>query len=172
MRNLPICVNSAFYLAGMVVERVTKQGYGEYVREHVFKPLGMNSTSLCDAQDVVPHLASGYEVNRGKFINASFMSWKLPFAAGAVCATAEDLLKWQAALDSGRVFSASSLKLLGTPTRLSDGTLIDYGLGARLGSLEGHPVFGHSNRGRLSERQTGPADLFLGGRKEMRGSPR
>ena len=90
--------NSAFYLAGMVVERVTKQEYGQYVHEHLFKPLGMNSASLCDAQMVVPHLASGYEVDHGKFVNASFMSWKLPFAAGAVCATAEDLLKWQAGL--------------------------------------------------------------------------
>src|SRR6185295_4598195 len=103
--------NSAFYLAGMVVESVTKQEYGEYVREHIFKPLGMNSASLCDARMVVPHLASGYEVDRGKLVNAAFMSWKLPWAAGAVCATAEDLLKCQAALDSGRVLGASSLKL-------------------------------------------------------------
>ena len=28
--------NSAFYLAGMVVERVTKQDYGAYVGEHIF----------------------------------------------------------------------------------------------------------------------------------------
>src|SRR6185369_2134899 len=32
--------NSAFYIAGMVVERVTKREYGAYVREHVLKPLG------------------------------------------------------------------------------------------------------------------------------------
>ena len=139
--------NSAFYLAGMVVERVTKQEYGQYVHEHVFKPLGMNSASLCDARMVVPHLASGYEVDHGMFVNASLISWKQPFAAGAVCATAEDLLKWQAGLDAGRVLSASSLKLMRTPTMLKDGTSIDYGLGTRLGSLDGHPVFGHTGGG-------------------------
>jgi D-alanyl-D-alanine carboxypeptidase len=139
--------NSAFYLAGMVVERVTKQEYGEYAREHIFKPLGMNSASLCDARMVVPHLASGYEVDRGKLVNAAFLSWKLPWAAGAVCATAEDLLKWQAALDSGSVLSASSLKLMRTPTTLNDGTLIDYGLGTRLGSVDGHRMFGHTGSG-------------------------
>jgi CubicO group peptidase (beta-lactamase class C family) len=139
--------NSAFYLAGMVVESVTKQEYGEYVREHIFKPLGMNSSSLCDARMVTPHLASGYEVDHGKFVNAALMNWKQPFAAGAVCATAEDLLKWQAGLDAGRVLSASSLKLMRTPTTLSDGTAIDYGLGTRLGSLEGHRVFGHTGSG-------------------------
>jgi CubicO group peptidase (beta-lactamase class C family) len=135
--------NSAFYLAGMVVERVTKQEYGAYVREHVFKPLGMSSASLCYARMIVPHLASGYEVDGGALVNAAFMTWKLPFAGGAVCATATDLAKWQAALDSGRVLTPSSLALMRTPTTLADGTKIDYGLGTRLGSLDGHRVLGH-----------------------------
>ncbi|HJP90761.1 MAG TPA: serine hydrolase domain-containing protein, partial [Pyrinomonadaceae bacterium] len=136
--------NSAFYLAGMVVERVTKQEYGAYLREHVFKSLGMSSASLCYARMVVPHLASGYEVDGGALVNAAFMTWKLPFAGGAVCATATDLAKWQAALDSGRVLTPSSLALMRTPTTLSDGTTIDYGLGTRLGSLDGHRMLGHS----------------------------
>src|ERR1051326_4725247 len=135
--------NSAFYLAGMVVEQVTKQEYGAYVREHVFKPLGMSSASLCYARMVVPHLASGYEVDSGALVNAAFMTWKLPFAGGAVCATASDLAKWQAALDSGRVLTPSSLALMRTPTTLADGMKIDYGLGTRLGSLDGHRVLGH-----------------------------
>jgi D-alanyl-D-alanine carboxypeptidase len=139
--------NSAFYLAGMVVERVTKQEYGEYVREQIFKPLGMNSASLCDAHMVTPHLASGYEVDHGTFVNPSFLSWKLPFAAGAVCATAEDLLKWQAGLDAGRVLSASSLRLMRTATKLNDATSIDYGLGTRFGSLDGHRMLGHTGSG-------------------------
>src|SRR6476620_4337761 len=139
--------NSAFYLAGMVVERVTKQEYGAYVREHLFKPLGMSSASLCYARMVVPHLASGYEVDGGALVNAAFLSWKLPFAAGAVCATANDLLKWQAALDTGRVLTQSSLALMRTPTTLPDGTKIDYGLGTRLGSLDGHRVLGHTGSG-------------------------
>src|ERR1043165_1403736 len=111
--------NSAFYLAGMVVEQVTKQEYGAYVREHVFKPLGMSSASLCYARMVVPHLASGYELDGHNLVNAAFMTWKLPFAGGAVCATASDLLKWEAALDTGRVLTRSSLALMRTPTTVA-----------------------------------------------------
>src|ERR1044072_6932501 len=139
--------NSAFYLAGMVVERVTKQEYGAYVREHVFKPLGISSASLCYARMIVPHLASGYEVDGGALVRAAFMTGKFPFAGGAVCATASDLAKWQAALDSGRVLTPSSLALMRTPTTLADGTKIDYGLGTRLGSLDGHRVLGHTGGG-------------------------
>jgi CubicO group peptidase (beta-lactamase class C family) len=139
--------NTGFYIAGMVVERVIKQEYGAYLLEHVFKPLGMNTAQLCDARTVVPHLASGYELDHGTFVHAAFMSWKLPFAAGAVCATATDLLKWQAALDAGRLLSAASLNLMRTPTALADGTVIDYGVGTRLGMLHGHRVLGHTGSG-------------------------
>lgn len=139
--------NSGFYLAGMVVERVTKQDYGAYVQQHVFKPLGMDTASMCDASMIVPHLSSGYERDGGTLVNAPFLSWKLPFAAGAICATPTDLLKWQDALDSGRVLKPSSLKLMRSPTILEDGTVVDYGLGTRLGSLEGHKVIGHTGGG-------------------------
>ena len=139
--------NSGFYLAGMIVERITKQEYGAYVREHIFRPLGMKSAQMCDARMVVPHLASGYDRDHGALVNAAFITWKLPFAAGAICATATDVAKWQTALDAGRVLSASSLRLMRTPTRLADGTLIDYGLGTRLGTLEGHRVLGHTGGG-------------------------
>jgi CubicO group peptidase (beta-lactamase class C family) len=139
--------NSGFYLAGMVVERVTKQEYGAYVREHLFKPLGMLSTQMCDARMVVPRLASGYAEDHGNLVNAAFTSWSLPFAAGAICATATDLLRWQLALDKGRVLSPSSLRLMRTPTLLADGTAINYGLGTRLGALGGHRVFGHTGSG-------------------------
>jgi CubicO group peptidase (beta-lactamase class C family) len=139
--------NSAFYLAGMVVERVTKSDYATYVRDHLFRPLGMSTAMLCDARMVVPHLASGYEVENGKLVNAALIDWKLPWAAGAVCATATDVLTWQAALDGGRVVTEASLKQMRTPTKLSDGTPIDYGLGTRIGSLQGHRVFGHTGGG-------------------------
>jgi CubicO group peptidase (beta-lactamase class C family) len=138
--------NSGFYIAGMVVERVTKQEYGAYLRQRLFKPLGMGSTQMCDARMVVPRLASGYELDHGSFVNA-LTSWKLPFAAGAICSTATDVLKWQAALDAGRVLTAPSLKLMRTPTLLNDGTMIDYGLGTRLGALDGHRVLGHTGSG-------------------------
>jgi len=139
--------NSAFYIAGMVVERVTKQDYGAYVRERVFKPLGMTSAQMCDARTVVPHIAYGYDRDHGSLVNAAFLSWKLPFAAGAICSTATDLLKGQAALDEGRLVSSASLRLMRTQTKLADGTMIDYGLGTRLGFLSGHRVLGHTGSG-------------------------
>jgi CubicO group peptidase (beta-lactamase class C family) len=55
--------NSAFYLAGMVVEAVTGRLYADYIRDEVFRRLGMTSSSLCGAHDV-PGIASGHDVCR------------------------------------------------------------------------------------------------------------
>jgi len=139
--------NSGFYIAGMIIERVTGLDYGAYSRQHIFEPLGMSSARMCDARMVVTHLASGYARDHGKLVNAKFMDWKLPFAAGAICATAVDLLKWQNALDTEQVLKPASLALMRRPTKLSDGASIDYGLGTRLGSLAGHRVLGHTGGG-------------------------
>ena len=38
--------NSGFALLGMVIEAVSGENYGDYIREHIFKPAGMTSTSL------------------------------------------------------------------------------------------------------------------------------
>src|SRR6185369_6411470 len=75
---------------------------------------------------------------------APYMTWSLPFAAGAICATAADLITWQQALENGRVISPAGLAQMRTPSRLNDGTTIDYGLGTRMGTLEGHRVVGHT----------------------------
>jgi len=64
-----------------------------------------------------------------------------------VCATATDLLKWQIAVEAGSVVKASSLEMMRAPTKLRDGTFIDYGLGTRIGKLDGHHVFGHTGGG-------------------------
>lgn len=137
----------ALYLAGMVVERVTGQDYATYVRNEIFLPLGMTSARLCDAHMLVPKLADGYGWEDGNFAPGPIFTWKLPWAPGGMCATAADLLKWQLALDTGRVVSPESLSIMRSPTILSDGTRIDYGLGTRLGNFEGHRALGHTGGG-------------------------
>ena len=75
------------------------------------------------------------------------MSWKLPFAGGGLCSTPSDLLKWQIALNKEHLVSKRSLTLMRTPTVLADGSSIDYGLGTRIGLLDGHRLYGHTGSG-------------------------
>lgn len=139
--------NSGFYLAGMIAENVMRQPYATLLRDRIFAPLQMQSSSLCDGSVPIPNPASGSELVNGKLMPAGKLSWKLPFAGGGVCSTASDLLKWQMALNKGRVPSKHSLSAMRAPTALADGTSIDYGLGTRIGLLEGHQVFGATGSG-------------------------
>ncbi len=139
--------NSGFYLAGMLIERVTQRDYGSYLRDQFFQPMGLQSARFFSAEASTAGLALGYVVKEGKLVEAPAITWALPWAAGAVCATASDLVRWQLALERGRIVKPETLAEMRRPTVLRDGTRIDYGLGTRLGSRAGHPVFGHSGGG-------------------------
>ena len=139
--------NSGFYLAGMIAENVSHQPYATLLHDRIFTPLQMQSSSLCDAGTPAPNLASGSEVSHGKLVPAPNMSWKLPFAGGGVCSTPSDLLRWQIALNKEHIVSKRSLALMRTPTVLADGSSIDYGLGTRIGLLDGHRLYGHTGSG-------------------------
>ena len=138
--------NSAFYLAGLIVERVTGKTYWDFLAQSFFEPLGMRQARACSAVPVTDR-AHGYRVTRTGLEDAESESWENPFAGGGLCMTAGDLLTWQAALDQGKALAPESVRRMRTPTKLASGRTLDYGLGTRLGELEGHPVLGHTGGG-------------------------
>jgi D-alanyl-D-alanine carboxypeptidase len=136
--------NSGYYLLGVLLEKVTGAGYGAHVAATQFAPLGMTQTLYCDQAAIVPHRVQGYDVRGNALINAAPISMLTPGAAGALCSTPRDLVKWTAALNRGRVVSAASYAQMTAPTTLTGGTTQPYGFGLSRGELEGHAVIQHS----------------------------
>jgi CubicO group peptidase (beta-lactamase class C family) len=139
--------NTGFYLLGLILEKVTGQGYAAYMRERLFEPLGMTDTRYGEVKPLTRNRAAGYEVEGGRLVNGPLMSWRLPFSGGSIVSTAPDLLKWTDGLAHGRVLKPESLRAMWSPSPLADGTAIDYGLGTRLGTLSGHRMVGHTGNG-------------------------
>jgi D-alanyl-D-alanine carboxypeptidase len=137
--------NSAFYLAGLLVERLSGKSYWEYLAQVFLEPLAMHHASACTS--VTQGRAHGRRVTKDGLEDAETESWENPFAGGGLCATAGDLLAWQAALDQGKALAPDSVRMMRAPTILAGGAAIDYGLGTRLGKLEGRPVVGHTGGG-------------------------
>ena len=135
--------NAAVWLAGLVIEKVTGKAYGEFMRDQIFAPLGLATARLCEGSEVVPHLAEGYFFAGGA-AHPEQMSWTAPYAAGGMCATAADVAAFERALGEGRLIDRAALEEMRAPTRLSDGGAVDYGLGTRLGEVEGRRVIGHT----------------------------
>jgi CubicO group peptidase (beta-lactamase class C family) len=51
--------NSGYFLLGAVIEKVSGQGYAQFLEANVLKPLGLADTRVDDLAEVVPHRAAG-----------------------------------------------------------------------------------------------------------------
>jgi CubicO group peptidase (beta-lactamase class C family) len=136
--------NSAFWLAGLIIEKASGMTYGDYVEQRIFAPLGMTRSMYCNAENV-PRRANGYRVQNGVIRRAPTNphTW-MPFAAGSICSTAGDLVRWVQALHGGRVLSPGSYQEMITPAKLDDGTPLRYGMGIAVGKdSRGLTYIGH-----------------------------
>ncbi len=152
--------NTGYVILGMLIEKASGQKYADYLRDHVTGPLGLSATVYCDERPIIPHRATGYEVESGKLVNDTPIHMSQPFAAGALCSTTGDLASWSRALAGGRVVSAASYARMSTPDTLTTGRRLAYGFGLGAGELEGHHVVSHGGGipGFVSMLATYPAD--------------
>jgi CubicO group peptidase (beta-lactamase class C family) len=126
--------NSAYYLLGVIIERVSGQDYGQYLREEIFEPLGMNSSCYGWNRPLIPHRAAGYDLDdESQLINCNYIDMSCPGAAGALCSTAQDLLAWLNGLFNWEVIADSSLERMTGPQVASMPEDANYGYGLFLG---------------------------------------
>jgi len=97
--------------------------YEGLLQDRIFEPLGMKSSGYTHSETVIAHRAAGYERSAVGLQNARYYDMSIPFAAGALYSTAEDLNLWDQALYSDRLLPARLRDLLFKPN------LEDYGYG-------------------------------------------
>ena len=125
--------NSGYFLLGVLIEKVTGQTYAEALEERILAPLGMDDSAYGDNDEVFPRAASGYERAGGGFEHAPYLDTSIPYAAGMLVSTVEDLQTWSDALFAGRVFeSPETLALMNTPHEAVPGGGQHYGYGVFL----------------------------------------
>ncbi len=135
--------NSGYVLLGSIIERLSGMSYGEFVKSRILKPLGMTHSAYGDNRAVIPRRVRGYEVDRGSFVNAPYLSMTQPYAAGALLSSVDDLAAWDGALFSGKVVGKESLDKIFTPFHLANGRSICYGYGWVVGRYEGISILEH-----------------------------
>ncbi|MGV3559846.1 serine hydrolase domain-containing protein [Larkinella arboricola] len=121
--------NSAFCLLTQVVERVAKKPYLEFITENIFKPLGMNQTTLYEPTRTIPNRAMGYARNPDNTIRFSDQSITSGTQGdGCVYTSLTDYKKWNEALAANRLVDLQAqLERVNQPL---DGQPDDfYGLG-------------------------------------------
>jgi CubicO group peptidase (beta-lactamase class C family) len=136
--------NSAFFLLGLIIEKVSGQPYEAYVREHLFEPAGMAASYYCSERAIRAGRAHGYDAGADGLERKGYLDHTWPYAAGSLCSTAGDLIRWNDALHGGRLLSAASYRALTTPLPLRDGTPLTYAMGLGVGERAGLRVISHS----------------------------
>ena len=136
--------NYGFLLLGLVIEKASGEDYYSYVRAHVYKPAGMNSTDSLPEDQTVPDRSIGYTKMGGS------ATWKpntdtLPYrgtSAGGGYSTVGDLLAFATAVQNHKLLDAEHTDLLTTGhTQVREGEKYAYGF---MDSTEGGVrSFGH-----------------------------
>jgi D-alanyl-D-alanine carboxypeptidase len=135
--------NSGYMLLGRVLEKVTGRPYADLIGESMFRPLGMRTAAYCPSRPNDTLYAAGYQVENGKIAPATYLSMTHPYAAGALCMSVPDFLRWQTALTSGRVVSPATYALM-SASDSAGGKPIGYGFGLQPGAMGTHRFVEHS----------------------------
>jgi CubicO group peptidase (beta-lactamase class C family) len=115
--------NSGYVILGAVIEQVTGKPYEQVLQERILDPLGMKATGYDHSETLISKRATGYQSTAGGLRNADFLDMSLPYAAGALYSTVEDLYLWDQALYGTKLLSEAGKSKLFTPG------LGDYGYG-------------------------------------------
>jgi D-alanyl-D-alanine carboxypeptidase len=94
---------SGFQLLVTIVERVTGESFPDYVRQNIFQPAGVKSTTYCDDFTLVHGLSHSYRRFEGGYVaaNENDMAYNSDLR---FCSTVGDLLQlWQSIKDKNLV---------------------------------------------------------------------
>lgn len=136
--------NLGYVVLGILIGKVTGKFYGEFLRERIFRPLGMTTARIITEADIVPNRAAGYRLVKGELKNQEWVSPVINTTAdGSLYLTTLDLMKWDAALYTEKLLKRSSLDQMWTRVKLNDGRTQDYGFGWQLNDVGGHRLIEH-----------------------------
>lgn len=119
--------NTGYYLLGVIIEEITGMTYAEALHHYILDPLEMNDSGFDDFSEILKNRATGYSNLFLDYYNSPYLNMDLPFAAGAMYSTVEDMYKWDQALYGTELLSQESLDLFFKPHVEAMGGQYAYG---------------------------------------------
>ena len=136
--------NSGYIILGHIIEVISKKSYAEFIKTNIFDKLGMANSYYGSMTQLIPNRARGYSETDSGYRNANYLSMTIPYAAGSIMSTTEDLLKWQNAINANTLISKNSLAKATNGSKLNNGENIPYGYGWIKGNIRGSKTYEHS----------------------------
>ncbi len=129
--------NSGYIFLGVIIEKVSGEKYADYLRKHIFAVLDMHDSGYDDSSVILKNRAQGYRSVTDGFRNADYLDMSLPYAAGSLYSTVDDLYRWDRALYTDKVLTKASREKMWTPVKN------DYAYGWGVGQAHKHKQVAH-----------------------------
>lgn len=143
-----------YRLLGCVLEGAAQRPYRKLMRDLVFEPAGMKTTTEDDALVMVPHRVAGYsKAPDDAIVRAAFRDVSENLPAGGWLSTAEDLVRFALAFQSGKLVKLTTRDHMIEHAKLTDGTPAPnpfgdpryyYGIGIMVGPVDARPAWFHT----------------------------
>ena len=95
--------NSNYEVLGYIVQKVSGEPYKTFLRQHIFGPLGMKNSGYDSSHPTAKNHAKGYTHSKDGYKPAEYVNMTVPYGAGALYSTVQDLYTWDRALEAGKV---------------------------------------------------------------------
>lgn len=105
--------NSNFLLLSIIVEQVSGMDYYEFIKQNVFKPLGMTNSGFYEELVNDPNLAAPYIHDGVLLLDPNLHG--ISQGAGDIVSNAKDMDIWMTSLAEGTLLSDESFKEMSTP---------------------------------------------------------
>ncbi len=107
--------NSGYHVLGIILEKASGKSYETLLQENILQPLGMKATGYDHTETVLQKRASGYRPSLDGYQNAQYIDMSIPYSAGALYSTVEDLHLWDQALYTDKLLPAKSREMMFHP---------------------------------------------------------
>lgn len=107
--------NSGYFLLGAILEKISGKTYAQVLQEYIFTPLQMKNTGYDLHGTILPKRATGYEKSPLGYENAPYLDMSIPYAAGSLYSTVQDLYLWDRALYTDKLLPAAARATLFKP---------------------------------------------------------
>lgn len=156
--------NTGFFMLGMIIEKVSGMSYEDYVKKNLFEKAGMIKSYYGSENKIIPQRAHGYDFQPKGLVRTAYLNHLWPYAAGSLCSTPDDLVRWNRALHQGKILDEKSYKEFLATAVLNDGTSTRYAKGITVTNAYGEIMLEHGGgiNGFLSENRYFPkSDLHI-----------
>jgi CubicO group peptidase (beta-lactamase class C family) len=115
-----------------VVEAASHTDFLSFMRDSVFRHLGMTNTIADYSDSIVPGRVRFYEHSKKQLVNAALVDNSYKWAGGGFLSTPTDLVNMSRGLLNHVLLDQQTVDLLFTSQRLADGTKTNVGIAWRI----------------------------------------